>query len=124
MGYGMDIDLTEHNGLKLWLQTVTNTVRAQGPDLTSRQWALLLHIYLMPAPHTVRGLAKALNVSKPVITRAVDSLSRLGYVKRTRDEADKRNVLIGRTVKGSVFLTDFAETMERANLAINQPDGA
>ncbi|MBL4802430.1 MAG: MarR family transcriptional regulator [Emcibacter sp.] len=118
----MNIDLNGHEGLRLWLQTLTDTVRARGPDLTSRQLALLLMIYLKPPPHTVRGLAQALNVSKPVITRAVDSLSILGYVKRVRDETDKRNVLIQRTVKGAVFLTDFAEIMEKASQKTNQPE--
>lgn len=115
----MNIDLGGHKGLRLWMQTLTDTVRAKGPDLTSRQLALLLRIYLEAQPHTVRGLAKTLNVSKPVITRAIDTLSAQGLVKRTRDEKDKRNVFIQRTVKGAVFLTDFAETMEKANQQVN-----
>ena len=118
----MDIDLGGHKGLRLWLQTLTDIVKAKGPDLTSRQLALLLRIYLKPQPHTVRGLAKALEVSKPVITRAIDTLSVLGFVKRVRDEKDKRNVLIQRTVKGAVFLTDFAEMMEKANQLANQEE--
>ncbi len=111
----MNMDLDGHRGLILWMHTLTETVRSKNTDLTSRQLALLLRIYLKPQPHTVRGLAKALNVSKPVITRAVDTLSAQGLVKRIKDDADKRNVLIQRTVKGAVFLTDFAETMEKAN---------
>ncbi|MCF8474885.1 MAG: MarR family transcriptional regulator [Emcibacter sp.] len=118
----MDIDLGGHNGLKLWMQTLTDTVKSKQIDLTSRQFALLLRIYLEPAPHTVRGLAKSLNVSKPVITRAVDMLSGIGLVKRIKDETDKRNVLIQRTVKGAVFLTDFAGTMESANNSINMTE--
>jgi len=110
----MNIDLGGHQGLKLWLQILTGVVKAKEANLTSRQFALLLRIYLKPHPHTVRGLASALNVSKPVITRAVDSLSLLGFVKRVRDEADKRNVHIQRTVKGAVFLTDFSERIEKA----------
>lgn len=115
----MNIDLGGHRGLILWMRTLTNTIRTRKTDLTSRQLALLLRIYLKPQPHTVRGLAKVLNVSKPVITRAVDTLSLQGLVKRTRDEADKRNVLIQRTVKGAVYLTDFAETMEKSNQVEN-----
>ncbi|PHZ86654.1 MarR family winged helix-turn-helix transcriptional regulator [Paremcibacter congregatus] len=115
----MEIELGGHKGLKLWMQTLTDTVRAKGPDFTSRQLALLLRIYLEPQPHTVRGLAATLGVSKPVITRAIDTLSAQGFVKRVRDEEDKRNVLIQRTVKGAVFLTDFAETMEKAHLETN-----
>ena len=120
----MKIDLSGHSGLKLWMHTLTDTVRSKKADLTSRQLALLLHIYLKPQPHTVRGLSAALNVSKPVITRAVDTLILLGLVKRTRDEVDKRNVLIQRTVKGAVYLTDFAETKERANTHITQLEKA
>ncbi|MCK5424305.1 MAG: MarR family transcriptional regulator [Emcibacter sp.] len=119
----MNIDLGGHKGLRLWMYTLTNTVRSKGTDLTSRQLALLLRIYLEPQPHTVRGLAKALNVAKPVITRAVDTLSGLGLVKRVRDDADKRNVLIQRTVKGAVYLTDFAENMEKANDQAGQQEG-
>jgi len=118
--HGMNIDLRGHKGLKLWLQTLTDTVRSRDADLTSRQLALLLRVYLKEPPHTVRGLAGVLNVSKPVITRAVDTLSALGLVKRIRDETDKRNVLIQRTVKGAVFLADFAAKMEKANQQANQ----
>ena len=32
-------------------------------------------VYLDPPPHTVRGLAAALGVSKPAITRALDTLA-------------------------------------------------
>ena len=115
----MDIELGKHQGLKLWLQTLTTTVRSNSPDLTSRQMSILLQVYLMPPSHTVRGLATTLNISKPVITRAIDALIRLGFVKRVRDENDKRSVLIQRTVKGAVFLTDFAEIMEKSHNKVN-----
>jgi len=73
--------------------------------------AILLTVYLTPSPHTVRGLAEILNISKPAVTRALDRLGMLGLARRKRDEADKRNVLVQRTVKGSVFLTEFSEIM-------------
>jgi DNA-binding MarR family transcriptional regulator len=56
----------------------------------------------------VRGLASTLNISKPAISRALDRLGRLGFIRRKRDDADRRNVLVQRTVKGSVFLTEFS----------------
>jgi DNA-binding MarR family transcriptional regulator len=111
----MEFELSGHAGLKLWKQTLTNIVLKKGPDLTTRQLCMLLMIYLEPKKHTVRGLAAAIGVSKPVITRCVDSLSILGLVKRVRDEKDRRNVFIQRTVKGAVFLTDFAEMIEKSN---------
>lgn len=79
------------------------------PDLTARQFALLLHVYLRPPPHTVRGLARDLNMSKPAVVRALDRLGRLDFVRRKRDDADKRNVLVQRTVKGSVYLREFGD---------------
>ena len=78
-------------------------------DLSARQIGLLLHIYLAPPPHTVRGLALDLNMSKPAVTRALDRLSALGYLKRETDARDRRSVLVKRTVAGAVFLRDFAD---------------
>ena len=95
--------------LGLWRTALVASVRQDGPDLSARQLAILLQVYLTDPPHTVRGLASLLNISKPAVTRALDRLSVLGFVKRKRDEEDKRNVLVQRTVKGSVHLSDFAE---------------
>ncbi len=115
----MEFELSGHAGLRLWKQTLTNTVLKKGPDLTTRQLTVLLTVYLEPKKHTIRGLAAAIAVSKPVITRCIDSLSILGFLKRVRDEDDRRSVFIQRTVKGAVFLTDFAEMIENSNDEIN-----
>ncbi len=101
--------LTELQTLDIWRRTMVSSVRLDAPDLSARQMALLLSVYLSKPPHTVRGLAKLLDVSKTAITRAVNRLSELGLVKRKIDEADRRSVLIHRTVKGSVFLREFGE---------------
>jgi DNA-binding MarR family transcriptional regulator len=95
--------------LGLWRTALVASVRKDAPDLSARQLAILLQVYLTDPPHTVRGLASLLNISKPAVTRALDRLSVLGFVKRKRDAEDKRNVLVQRTVKGSVYLSDFAE---------------
>jgi len=100
--------------LGLWRTVLVESVRRDGPDLSARQMAIVLQVYLTDPPHTVRGLAKTLNISKPAVTRALDRLSVLGFVKRKRDTEDKRNVLVQRTVKGSVFLSDFAELVIRS----------
>ena len=99
----------------MWRTALVETVRRDVPDLTARQMAVLLDVYLTPPPHTVRGLASTLNVSKPAITRAIDRLSDYGFVRRRQDEADNRSVLILRTVKGSVFLTEFGEVVLTAS---------
>lgn len=109
------VNLTNSEALSLWLEALSDSVRSEGPDLTARQTAILLTVYLTPQPHTVRGLAAKFNIAKPVVTRAIDALSRLGLVKRKRDESDRRNVLIQRTVKGSVFLSDFSDLIVGAS---------
>jgi len=90
-----------------WMQTLVGYVRSGQPDLTNRQMALLLLVYLTPGPHTVRGLAQSLGVSKPVVTRALNTLGALGYLRRERDEADRRNIFIAPTATGAEFLEDF-----------------
>ena len=95
------------------MQTLISYVRSGQPDLTNRQMALLLLVYLTPGPHTVRGLAHILGVSKPVITRALNTLGTLGYLRRVRDEADRRNVFVAQTSTGQDFLERFERNIEQ-----------
>ncbi len=110
----MSMDLKSGQALEIWRRTLVETVRGEKPDLSTRQFALLLTVYLTPPPHTVRGLAETLNISKPAITRALDKLGQLQYLKRKIDESDRRNVLVQRTVKGSVFLSEFADLVSHS----------
>ncbi|MBL6952676.1 MAG: winged helix-turn-helix transcriptional regulator [Alphaproteobacteria bacterium] len=95
-----------------------SSVRADGPDLSARQMTIFLQVYLAAPPHTVRGLAETLRIAKPAVVRALDTLGQLDFTRRKRDETDKRNVLIQRTVKGSVFLSDFADQVVAAVEAV------
>jgi DNA-binding MarR family transcriptional regulator len=99
------------------MQTLISYVRSGQPDLTNRQMALLLLVYLTPGPHTVRGLAHILGVSKPVITRALNTLGTLGYLRRVRDEADRRNVFVAQTSMGQDFLERFERNIEQQESA-------
>ena len=107
----MSIALRPTQALRLWQQVALHEVRDDAPDLTMRQAAILLTIYLDPPPHTVRGLAAKLNVTKPVITRALDTMGALKLVSRHRDETDKRNVLIKRTVNGALYVERFGDAI-------------
>lgn len=115
----MAIDLSELQALDLWRRAIVDSVRRDAPDLSARQMALLLTVYLTPPPHTVRGLAESLNVSKPAITRALDRLSELELVRRKPDEQDRRSVLIQRTVRGSVFLREYGELIVAAGRSLD-----
>ncbi|MFC3208666.1 MAG: MarR family transcriptional regulator [Mesorhizobium sp.] len=100
----MAIVMRPIQALRLWQQVTLSQVRGDAPDLTMRQVTILLTIYLDPPPHTVRGLAEKLGVTKPVITRALDTMGALKLVSRHRDERDKRNVLVKRTVEGALYI--------------------
>ncbi|MDQ3247365.1 MAG: MarR family winged helix-turn-helix transcriptional regulator [Pseudomonadota bacterium] len=90
-------------------------VRSGEPDLTNRQMALLMLVYLTPGPHTVRGLAKVLGVSKPVVTRALNTLGALSYLRRERDQDDRRNVFVVRTSNGADFLEGFKRKLRESD---------
>ncbi|HXI86643.1 MAG TPA: MarR family transcriptional regulator [Parvularculaceae bacterium] len=103
--------------LGLWRDVFADAVRAEGPDLSMRQWAILMTVYLNPGPHTVRALARDLKVPKPAISRALDALSILHFVRRVRDEKDRRIVLVQKTPEGAIYLDQFARLIdERAEL--------
>lgn len=107
----MSVSLRPSQALRLWQQVALGEVEQGAHDLTMRQLAILLSVYLDPPPHTVRGLAARLGVSKPVITRALDTMGAMKLVTRARDEFDKRNVLIRRTVEGALFVERFGDAV-------------
>lgn len=92
-------------------------------DLSTRQMAIMLTVYLMPPQHTVRSLSEYLGISKPAICRALDALSRMDLIRRKKDDDDRRNVFIQRTITGSVFLRDAADIMAKEmNASEEVPD--
>ncbi len=115
----MPIQIEELQALDLWRRALVASVRLAAPDLSARQMSILLTVYLTPPPHTVRGLAGELNVSKPAVTRAIDRLTEIEFVRRKVDEQDRRSVLVQRTVRGSVFLREFGELIVTAGKQIS-----
>jgi DNA-binding MarR family transcriptional regulator len=101
--------------LSFWHGVTANALKKMPVDLSARQTAVLLNVYLMPAPHSIKSIADELMISKPAVCRAVDALEKVKLVKRIRDRGDKRNVLLQRTVKGSVYLSEFADIILSAS---------
>ena len=58
------------SALGLWRGALVEIIRRKGPDLSTRQMAILLTVYLTEGPHSVRGLANGLAISKPATSRA------------------------------------------------------
>ena len=99
----MDIQAYEAP-LTRWKGTVLDYVRSGVPDLTNRQMALLLLIHLDEGPHTIRGVAKVLKVTKPVISRALNRLTDLRLARRPSNPADKRDLFAVATPEGAKCL--------------------
>ena len=110
-GRPMAVELRPSQALKLLQDFAFALVTDGEPDLSARQLSILLTIYLQPPPHTVRGLAARLKVTKPVITRALDTMGKLELVARRRDEADRRNVVIQRTPKGALAVERLGDVL-------------
>jgi DNA-binding MarR family transcriptional regulator len=112
----MGFDLRASQALKLWHDVTLGLVREEETDLSARQMTVLLTVYLEPPPHTVRGLAEKLGVTKPAITRALDTMGRMKLLDRRRDENDKRNVIIMRTVEGALYVERLGDKITKSAL--------
>lgn len=68
---------------------------------TNRQMAILLLVKYSRAQHgrTVRALAQALGVRKPIITRAFTTLQTMNLGRRVKDDNDRRNIFFALTEK-------------------------
>ena len=102
--------------LYAFMHTMVAAVRSDTTDLTARQLAVFLKAYLEPeTEHTVRGLAAALNVSKPAVTRALDRLTESDFIKREQDAHDRRSIIVRRTSAGSAYLRTLNGYVNDAN---------
>jgi DNA-binding MarR family transcriptional regulator len=107
--------------LHILKDTLTASVASDGPDLSARQLSVFLKVYLEPGTeHTVRGLAAALNASKPAITRALDRLQELDFTKRETDRSDLRSVIVRRTLQGSAYLSTLNGYLNAASKAADK----
>lgn len=105
-------NLSRKDSLMLWHRVTLQSVKNNTPDLTARQMAVLMSVYLEERPQTVRSLAAKLGVTKAVITRAIDKLCKLDFVRRAPDHRDKRSIILTRTGPGIRYLSSFAETIQ------------
>tara|TARA_Y100000590_G_scaffold460525_1_gene620022 strand:- start:572 stop:895 length:324 start_codon:yes stop_codon:yes gene_type:complete len=94
-------------------QFVREIVLDDRQDLSVRQIAIFFSIYLDSKIHTVKSLAAELDISKPAVTRAINYLSSLHYVRRLPDKTDKRSIIIQKTIKGSIYLDQLASRLNK-----------
>jgi len=71
-------------------------------DLSLRQFVYLEIIARLGQP-TPSELAKALEVSKPTVTVAIERLEAAGYVRKIPSDTDRRSLRLRLTKKGEMF---------------------
>ena len=95
---------------EMLLGVTRSLVAREERDLSARQLAVFLTVYLDKEPHTARGLAMHLKIAPAAITRALDRLSDLDLVLRTINPRDYRSIFVIRRQRGKCFLGNWGAT--------------
>ena len=106
--------------IEMMRETMVSLVRRDGLDLTARQLSIFLIVHLGEGPHTVRGLALALNIPKASVTRSLDRLGTFDLARRKTDPQDRRSVLVQSTVKGTALTREIEAIMGEAAAALEK----
>src|ERR1044071_4824275 len=93
-------------------QTVANTVGISGSDLEC------LDFLNLEGRVTAGRLAEVTGLTTGAITGVVDRLEKAGYVRRERDEADRRKVFISVIEEKAAELGKFYVPMQEAMLKL------
>lgn len=93
-----DVWLHAHNMIRSARQIINRDLRPLG--LSSAEGNILLHLSTQGQEMRQEQLVEQLDVSKPAVSRALDSLEKKGFVTRQPDPDDKRAHWIQLTSKG------------------------
>jgi DNA-binding MarR family transcriptional regulator len=114
---------TPDHAVGILREVIVALVRRDDPSLSAHQLGVYLTCYLKDGDHTVRGLAADLNVSKSVITRALDKLGELDLARRRPDPSDRRSVLVEHTPAGEDLLDELRSIVVHATVDnVSVPD--
>ncbi len=102
-----DVWLQAHNMLRSARHIINRELRPL--ELTSAEGNILLHLLTQGEPMAQEQLVEQLDVSKPAVSRALDSLEQKGYVTRQPDPYDKRAHRIHLTARA----LEIGETVEQ-----------
>ena len=104
----------------LMRETALALVRHDGRDLSARQVAVFLVVYMDDAIQSVSSLAGLLNISRPAVTRILDRLIQFDLAAREEVGQDRRRVLVRRTRQGTAFFHEMADIAR--SVSIDQPN--
>lgn len=81
-------------------------------ELSLEQYSMLRIIYFQ-GPLRAAELSEQLNVNKSAITSKVDKLETKGFIKRERDQNDRRNIYITATEEGKKVCEEVEIKIEK-----------
>ncbi|MEM7030618.1 MAG: MarR family transcriptional regulator [Chloroflexota bacterium] len=88
----------------LWMGHRQMVQRLQSYDLTHPQFITLASLVAHGQPVSMRELSDVTFQDAPSMTRIVDRLVKMAWVRRTRDAQDRRVVLVEATESGSTLI--------------------
>lgn len=90
-------------------QKIKDMVRNGGETgkFSARQIAIFSLVYEENFPGSVKELSKNLNISRPAVTKALNRLEYLGYLKRGYHQHDKRMIILNQTKKGQKYASQL-----------------
>ncbi len=97
-----------------FLTGIEAAIHAAGLELSCRQIGVLLTVARRPGPHTPGSLAKALRLSAPAISRALDRLSALDLIERRTAPTDRRTSLIHLRLSGARYVRALDAALTQA----------
>lgn len=97
-------------------QAMTAAVRSDMKDLTPRQLAILLN--LNEGSQSVRGIAAKLNIGKPAVTRATQTLIGYGFMTKNRVDGDHRDRSLDITDAGRNYCEQYRSLLADTSYAM------
>lgn len=67
--------------------------------LGSSEGNILLHLFTRDDDVNQEKIVEGLDISKPAVSRAIKSLEKKGYIRRYRDDSDRRSIRVRLTEK-------------------------
>jgi DNA-binding MarR family transcriptional regulator len=111
----MDNTLPTDRHSEVLKDSLVAIVKTNAFDMTTRQLTIFLICYMNDGPHTVRGVAAALQIPKPTVSRAFDKLEHDNLLVRRRDKQDRRSIVVIRTAKGNRSFQELRASIAQAD---------
>lgn len=97
---------------KVMGKRLSENFAAAGYDINLEHWIILVHLWAQDGLNQ-KSLCDFAGQHKTAITRAINSLEKLGFVVRIPDKLDKRNKLIYLTHQGKEVREGLFEQMQK-----------